>query len=214
MTFKERTLCRGAGTGKSRAFLPVFLVSCLSFAVYATTLTHGLLWDDNGVLDHIKTVTGEGGFPALFTSRFATHVEEGYVSGYYRPVSMWSLNLDSFYVRFLPFQYHLMNILLHVLNTVLVFLLICVLANPAAAFIGSAIFAIHPVHVGSVVFVSGRTDLMATLFVILSTIFFIRVRNGRTPGKTLGKMAEPGSGPRRLSLQGGCLCASGSPAAF
>lgn len=193
----KNTRCRdGAGkTGseKSRVFLLIFLVSCLAFSVYAGTLTHELVWDDKGVLGYVDSITGREGFPALFTSPFATHEEEGYVSGYYRPVSMWSLWLDSFYVRIFRYQYHLVNILLHVLNTILVFLLIRIFGRTFAAFAGAAVFAVHPVHTESVAFVSGRTDLLAAFFVLLSVIFWKRVRGGEATRLTLEKLLSLGT---------------------
>jgi hypothetical protein len=151
--------------------------ACLiALAVYAGTLTHELVWDDTGVLEHIGSITEKGGLKAVFTSQFATHVEEGYVSGFYRPVPMISLWLDTMYATLFPFQYHLVNILLHGINTILVFLLINTIATPFAAFAGSVIFAVHPVHSESVSFVSGRTDLWAAIFLLLSVYLWLRVR--------------------------------------
>jgi tetratricopeptide (TPR) repeat protein len=73
----------------------------------------------------------------------------------------------------------LTNVLLHGLASVLVLLLLSALGAgrwPAVA--GAALFAVHPVHVESVAFVSGRTDLLAGVFVLSSALLWTRDRAG------------------------------------
>ncbi len=163
---------------KVKDILIIAAAVILSIMAYAGTLTHELVWDDVKVLKYIDSIVQEGGLSALVTSQFATHIEDGYVSGYYRPVSVVSMWFDSMLTGYFPYIYHLTNIVLHALNTLLVFILLRLLNVRVAAAVGAMIFAVHPVHSGSVSFVSGRTDLWAAFFVLLAVVMWIRERKG------------------------------------
>lgn len=89
--------------------------------------------------------------------------------------AIWGLN---------PMGYHLTNILLHMLNTLLVVLLTARLLKEAfgalndtgffmAALVG-IIFGLHPLHVESVVWVSERKDVLYALFWLLSLLAYIK----------------------------------------
>jgi len=163
---------------KYKEILIVGTIVALSILTYAGTLSHELVWDDLEVLRYIDSIVQEDGLSALVTCQFATHIEEGYVSGYYRPVTVASLWFDSILSPFIPFIYHLTNIILHALNTLLVFVFMRQLDARFAAAVGAIIFAVHPVHSESVSFVSGRADLWAALFILLAGITWIRAQNG------------------------------------
>jgi len=70
--------------------------------------------------------------------------------------------------------FHFNNILLHIINTVLVFVFIRKIspANTAVALITAAFFAVHPMHVESVAWVSERKDVLYSFFFLLSLIFY------------------------------------------
>jgi len=68
-----------------------------------------------------------------------------------------------------------MNVIYHVINSVLVFaLLLMTGAGRRAAFIGALVFAAHPIQVGTVAWISERKNLLSTLFYLASTILFLR----------------------------------------
>lgn len=165
-------------TEKSRDIIIITIAVILSVTAYAATLTHELVWDDKGIMDYIDSTVEEGGFSALIVSQFATHIEKGYVSGYYRPVVTLSLWFDSILTENLFYSYHLTNIVLHVLNTLLLFFLGRLIFGQYAAAVGSMLFAVHPVHSETVAFVSGRTDLWAGFFILIAVITWIRERKG------------------------------------
>jgi Flp pilus assembly protein TadD len=71
-----------------------------------------------------------------------------------------------------PFGYHLTNILLHTLVSVLVYLVLARIfpGKNGVAFASALVFAVHPVHAESVAWIAGRTDLIATLFMVASLL--------------------------------------------
>ncbi|MBU4405109.1 MAG: glycosyltransferase family 39 protein, partial [Acidobacteria bacterium] len=74
-----------------------------------------------------------------------------------------------------PRGYHAVNLFLHILNALLVFFLIRnVSRSPATAFFTSLLFAIHPLRVESVAWVTERKDLLFTFFFLLALQCYIR----------------------------------------
>ncbi len=65
-----------------------------------------------------------------------------------------------------PWLYHLVNIILHSINTILVFLFLSLFFSPASSLLGASLFAVHPVHVEAVAWVSGKPYLFLTLAVL------------------------------------------------
>jgi tetratricopeptide (TPR) repeat protein len=85
-----------------------------------------------------------------------------------------------------PVGYHLVNVLLHLLNTLLVFQLAMQLfirlgsgRTQLLSSIAALLFGIHPLHVESVAWVSGRKDLLYTCFYLLSLLIYIRYLDKR-----------------------------------
>lgn len=74
-----------------------------------------------------------------------------------------------------PFGYHCINFLLQWLNAALVFLLFARLfGGRTTAFLGAALFALHPIATDVVTNVIGRTDLLATASVLAGLLCYIR----------------------------------------
>lgn len=73
------------------------------------------------------------------------------------------------------------NLLLHLLNVFLVFILVFKLSNKKlwAAVIASALFAIHPMHVESVAWISGRKDVLYGFFFLLSCWAYLKYLDGK-----------------------------------
>jgi protein O-mannosyl-transferase len=85
------------------------------------------------------------------------------------PLTWLSLMLDATIYRNWPDGYHVTNVLLHVCNVLLVFSVFTRMTHSAlrSAFV-AALFAIHPLHVESVAWVTERKDVLCTLFGLLS----------------------------------------------
>jgi protein O-mannosyl-transferase len=111
--------------------------------------------------------------------------------GHYQPLTWVSLGLDFSLFGMDPGGYHLTNMLLHWANSYLVFVLFTHLlarvsgaTNPrirwAAAF-GALVFAVHPLRVESVAWVTERRDVLSGFFYVLALIFYVRRGDSPAP---------------------------------
>lgn len=108
-------------------------------------------------------------------------------SGYYRPLLQLSFLFDKYVWGLEESFMHLDNILLHLLNTLLLFALVrrvCLSrARPTGCALAAALlFAVHPINTESVSWISGRTDPLAACFLLLSLLVTVcRSRPVLTP---------------------------------
>lgn len=155
--------------------LYLLLIIAASFAVYAPSLTYGLVWDDYDVLSLVRNQLRDGGLIGLFRSE----IKLGITTGYYRPITLWSFAVDAKFGDLFPYLYHLTNVLLHVVNSVLVFHLFEVLLfSQRIALLGAMTFSVHPVHSEAVAWFSARSDLLACLFALVACIAWLKERKG------------------------------------
>jgi len=112
--------------------------------------------------------------------------------GHYVPLSWMTLGLDYELWGMNPVGYHLQNVLLHSVNAVLVYFVarrVLTLAMPADAddgrgvdlpsAVAALVFAIHPLRVESVAWVTERRDMLSLLFALGSTLAYLRFRAQR-----------------------------------
>ena len=98
---------------------------------------------------------------------------------YYRPVIELSYRLDQLIWLGIPFGFHLTSIVLHTLNAYLVYILFLLLFdkvtrdNKIPAFVASSFFAVNPLLTESIVWVSGRSDIIAANFMLLSLVCYL-----------------------------------------
>ena len=113
--------------------------------------------------------------------------------GHYTPVAWLTFGADYVLWQMNPFGYHLGSLLLHALNTVLVYRLARRLLEPGApnegaepgltfgAALAALAFALHPLRVESVAWVTERRGLLAALFCLLSVLAYLRDQEGTPP---------------------------------
>jgi tetratricopeptide (TPR) repeat protein len=156
----------------SNRLLPLLLLAgimLLTGILYLPSLRNGFTnWDD----DAYVTANPDLAWNAKDLHTLATKE----VAGNFHPLTMWSLAWDRGAASNKtpdPAPFHRDNLLLHLLNTALVFGLALRLRTglPAAA-IAALFFAIHPMHVESVAWVSGRKDVLYTAFFLGALITY------------------------------------------
>ncbi|MGA2242992.1 MAG: tetratricopeptide repeat protein [Verrucomicrobiota bacterium] len=191
MAASELQKCPAGPDGKWTVLGVCVLLAVAVFVVFGQTLRHEFVsYDDYDYFSsnyHVKAgVTWNGAQWAFRT---------GYASNWH-PLTWLSLMLDVQLFGTGPAGLHLMNVLLHAANAVLLFLLLRRMMGlrsnnsigaPAttagtlwsSAFV-AAIFAIHPLHVESVAWVAERKDVLSGLFFLLTLLMYARYAQKRS----------------------------------
>lgn len=122
--------------------------------------------------DFIKNFIGQAFGDPLGRDANSRELEKG--MQYYRPLIALSFWLDYKIWGLNAAGFHLTNILLHALNVILLFWLLLRCFNSMLAAAGSAcLFSVFPTHFENVAWISGRTDLLAFLLLLISAHFLL-----------------------------------------
>ena len=144
-------------------FVQIFFILALTLFAFLPSLSNNFFQLDDPV--YIKAVTS---WTADNVINLFLHVREGY-----HPLTLLTLSANYYYGGLNPFSFHLVNLLLHLANTALVFLLIKKLTfSDILACITALIFGLHPVHVEAVAWVASRKDLQYAFFYLLALLSY------------------------------------------
>lgn len=154
----------------TKILLPILIL--ITVAIYLKSLNNKFtIWDDDFYVTEnqdIRTLHGDS-IAYTFQKTFKT-----YVVGNYHPLTMLTYCLEYENFKLNPKPYHLTNLVLHILNTLLVFGFIWLLTKQQwTAFIVSLLFAIHPMHVESVAWVAERKDVLYSFFYLSALCTYI-----------------------------------------
>lgn len=108
----------------------------------------------------------------------AIRIFKSYNEGLYHPLVTLSYSLEKTLFGFASAFFYLDNILIHLLNIILVFIIFLKLSGSFwLSFIITALFAIHPTRTEVVCWISARKDLLYAFFYLLSVWFYIKTYN-------------------------------------
>ena len=161
----------GADTGRRRAATIGAAAGLVVLVVvsYLPALGCGYVWDDDRLLtDNANMRSFEGLIRTWTDPQANTDFYPLSHSSWWLEYRLWGLE---------PFGYHLNNILLHALNALLVWRILRWLAVPGA-WVAAAIFALHPVQVEAVAWVSERKSVLGGLFCLSAVWLFVRAYVG------------------------------------
>jgi protein O-mannosyl-transferase len=168
-----------------RRWAPV-LAPLLVLFVYIRTLDAPFMWDDNHVILDSPRVTTLQPIGSYFDQAFWTSSEPREQRGYYRPLTTLSFALDYRASPANPFGFHLTNLLLHALNVLLLYVLLRRFrVAPSLAFGLVLLWGLHPRLTEAVAWIAGRTDVLATTFVLAALVVYRPHRLARMVAATL-----------------------------
>lgn len=158
-------------SSRTRAWLFGLLLAAVTIFMYQPAWNGGFIWDDDDYVTNNELLTAPDGlrriwfsldspsqyFPLVYTTFRIEH-------------ALWGLN---------PSGYHWINLLLHVANALLVWRALVRLKVPGA-WLAGAIFALHPVHVESVAWITERKNVLMGFFFLLTLLAWIAFLDERT----------------------------------
>ena len=148
---------------------PNGLLILLSFVAYLPVTAAGFIWDDPAhVTENLELRTLSGLWRIWFVPGATQQYYPLVFSSFWIEYHLWQLN---------PLGYHVDNVLLHSFNAVLLYRIFFALKLPGA-FVAAAIFAVHPVHVESVAWVTERKNVLSGFFYLLAFLAYWRFASG------------------------------------
>ena len=143
----------------------------LTVFVYWNSLGNDFVFDD-------QVLTENPNLLKIHTLSDAAGVGLGW-----RPLLFFTYGLNYYWSGLNPYNYHAVNLLLHIINVVLVYFIIREVVRVLdenerdsawAAFAGAAIFSVHPLLSSAVSYVVGRSSVLCAVFYFLAVLFFLK----------------------------------------
>jgi protein O-mannosyl-transferase len=154
------------------SWIPGLLLLVITVIAYWPALAGGFIWDDDAHLTANPCVVGPLGLKELWTSA-AARICPLVQTTFWGEFHLWGLR---------PLPYHLVNILLHALNGVILWRVLRALQIPGA-WLGAALWALHPVQAESAAWVTELKNTQSGLFFLLSVLCFVKWRKSPPPGR-------------------------------
>ena len=160
---------------------PALALVAITLVAYLPVLRAGFIWDDDSYVEHNATLNSLAGLWQIWADPAATPQYYPLVhTTFWVEAHVWGTTSA------VPF--HVLNVLLHVTSAVLAWRLLRRLDVPMA-WVAAALWAVHPVMVESVAWVTERKNVLSAVFYLLSLSAYLKVQ----PSRPLRYAEEPGS---------------------
>jgi tetratricopeptide (TPR) repeat protein len=156
----------------------ILLLLTVNLFLFLPSMSGDFLWDDKYFVSENSNLLGSHFLRDLWRSPFggfsgadenSQRIDRG--RQFYRPLTSLSYWLDFKLWGLNPAAFHLTNILLQAVNSVLLlFVLLRIGMDGTSALAGAVLFSVFPAHFENVAWISGRTDLLSFLFAAFSAL--------------------------------------------
>jgi len=151
---------------------PALLLVGLTVGAYIPAMHGGFIWDDDDYVQDNPTLRSLAGLGQIWFQPGATRQYYPLVhTTYWLEYRLWGLD---------PTGYHVVNVILHALSAVVVWRILSRLQVPGA-WAAAALFALHPVHVESVAWITERKNALSGAFYLSAAWAYLRYEAARRP---------------------------------
>ena len=154
-----------------RVYLYLLLLVVVTILAYRPAWHGGFLWDDDAYVTNNELLTAPDGLRRIWFS-FESPSQ-------YFPLVYTTFRIERALWGLDPFGYHIVNVLLHVANALLVWRLLARLRVPGA-WLAGAIFALHPVQVESVAWITECKNVLMGFFFLLTLLTWVEFLDQQT----------------------------------
>src|SRR6516164_2046845 len=156
---------------RGRALIFAVVLAAVTIVAYRPAWHGGFLWDDDDYIIKNELLTAPDGWQRIWFSLDSPSQYFPFTYSTFRiEHALWGLNTTG---------YHWVNLLLHVGNALLVWAVLVRLKVPGA-WLAAAIFALHPVQVESVAWITERKNVLMGFFFLLTLLAWLAFVDGRT----------------------------------
>jgi hypothetical protein len=164
-----------------RAWIGCAVLLVIAFWAYAPALQNGYIWDDDDyVVDNVQLRTVDGLYRIWAEPRATPQYYPLVHTTFWIEYQLWGLA---------PLHFHVVNVLLHALGAILLWRCLRRLAL-AGSFVAACVFALHPVQVESVAWVTERKNVLCGVFYFAAALWLLPV------------LLAPATEPLRARLRG------------
>ena len=162
-----------ASPARGRTLAGAALIVVATLAAYAPVYRAGFIWNDS---DYVTA-------PALQSWSGLARIwfQVGATEQYY-PLLHSAFWVEHCFWGDAPLGYHLLNVALHATSAALLLALLRRLAVPGA-WLAALVFALHPVCVESVAWISEEKNTLSTVFYLVAALCYLRFEDERRPGR-------------------------------
>ena len=156
---------------KSKAIIAIFIILVATFCSFLPSLNNGFVnWDDDVFIIN-NSLIKEFSWSNIGKIISSPHQDV------YKPVVFLGIALEYHFFKLDPFYYHLVNLIFHLANSLLVFWLIFLISGSLGiSFVTGLLFGIHPLHVQSVAWAFQFKDMLYGFFFLWALIFYLYYR--------------------------------------
>ena len=159
--------------------LSILIICSACIICYINSLGCGFVFDDTSAIRDNKDIQPSTPLINILLNDFwgiPMNKEQSHKS--YRPLCVLSFRLNYILHGLHPLGYHLLNVILHVIVTLLYYSISQNYVNTRTRFVASLLFSVHPIHTEAVTGTVGRAELLSAMFFLLTLYLYNKSLGG------------------------------------